>query len=104
MALGSKLQLEPGSWAELIYDVSIGAAVGAHHAFYIITKWWYEHLIHPTLRILGLAENSLNKHEEKNTLKVVAVGYGRTGTVGFINHRMNVDRIQGHVALRLPSH
>jgi hypothetical protein len=85
MAIGAKLQLEPGSWAELIYDVSIGAAVGAYHSFYIVTKWWYDHLIRPILRTYGFAKRSSNQYEEeKSSLKVVAVGYGRTGTVSGI--------------------
>lgn len=81
MSVGAKLQLEPGSWAELVYDVCIGIAVGAAHSFYIVTRWWNIHMIHPILQAFGLKldQEETNNGKEK-TLKVVAVGYGRTGT------------------------
>lgn len=83
MAFGSKLQLQPGSWSELIYDICIGAAVGARHSFYMVTRWWYERLLQPILHVVyddDLFNNNKNNDEPKS-LKVVAVGYGRTGTV-----------------------
>ena len=82
MAVGSKLQLEPGSWAEAGYEIIIGAAVGAWHSIYLISRWWYLQLFRPLLRAFGfqLAETEVQTNKEK-TLKVVSVGYGRTGTV-----------------------
>jgi hypothetical protein len=82
MALGSKLQLEPGSWAELAYDVCIGIAVGAMHSIWITGRWWFNHLVRPILTFAGLmAPQTAESESEENELKVVAVGYGRTGTV-----------------------
>lgn len=81
MAIGSKLELAPGSWAELVYDICIGVAVGAHHSYYIISKWWLEQFIHPIFRFFEVIEDSYNDSNGNNKLKVVAVGYGRTGTV-----------------------
>ena len=84
MAVGSKLQLEPGSWLEALYDVYIGTIVGANHFIYICTKWWYVHLILPILNLLGLhleEEKQVKSKDGKKTFKVVGVGYGRTGTV-----------------------
>ena len=82
MAVGSKLQLEPGSWAETAYDVCIGIAVGAAHSFYFVTRWWFPRVFHPILRVFGLKLNEQDADTNKEKiLKVVAVGYGRTGTV-----------------------
>ena len=87
MAMGSKLHLEPGSWAEIVYDIAIGIAVGAHHSLYFVTRWWYLHLIQPILTLLGWQGNDVvdlnQKNQTLNSLKVIAVGYGRTGTVSF---------------------
>lgn len=79
MSLGSKLQLEPGSWAEMFYDVIIGIAVGASHSTKLVLRTIYEGLILPVIQAFGLKEEEESKLEK--TLKVVAVGYGRTGTV-----------------------
>ena len=84
MALGSKLELEPGSWMEALYDVYIGIVVGTRHFFYISMKWWYTDVAVPALDLLGFQINKYKKvvsKDGKKTLKVVGVGYGRTGTV-----------------------
>lgn len=84
MAVGSKLQLEPGSWAEFAYDVTIGFAVGAAHSLYLIARWVCLHILR-VLRIFGIdgiRDSEINERGEGDkALKVVAVGYGRTGTV-----------------------
>jgi len=79
MSVGSKLQLEPGSWAEFAYDVLIGISVGSTHSLKLIMRWLYNRLILPVLQAFGFKEEQENELEK--TLKVVAVGYGRTGTV-----------------------
>jgi hypothetical protein len=84
MATGAKLQLEPGSWAETLYDVYIGVVVGAAHSMYIVGKWWYVHVVLPLGRTVGMdwrADKQVISRDGEKTLKVVAVGYGRTGTV-----------------------
>ena len=79
LSVGSKLQLEPGSWAELAYDVLIGTFVGATHSMKIVVRLFYERMILPVLQAFGFQEEKESDLEK--TLKVVAVGYGRTGTV-----------------------
>ena len=84
MAVGSKLQLEPGSWLETLYDVYIGTIVGANHFIYICSKWWYIHLVRPILNLFGIRlekDEEVKSKDDEKTLKVVGVGYGRTGTV-----------------------
>lgn len=83
MAFGSKLELQAGSWLEAVYDVVIGVVVGASHSLNMLRKntmnsafigWIFEYL--------GF-ERHVGGKSTTNTegLKVVAVGYGRTGTV-----------------------
>jgi hypothetical protein len=85
MAMGAKLQLEPGSLMETLYDIYIGIVVGANHSFYIVSRWWYLNLFRPILLAFGIDwgvfEAKTAAAGTKETLKVVAVGYGRTGTV-----------------------
>ena len=97
MSVGSKWQLEPGSWSELVYDVTIGIIVGATHSLYLTARYFYANAILPVLEALGLdfgtggtggsgitGDGGVDANEtnaKKKELKVVAVGYGRTGTV-----------------------
>ena len=82
MAFGSKLGLEPGGWAEMIYNVCIGVVVGSNHSISIITNWWYINVIQPILFYLRIIDDTKTmEHDADKKLKVVAVGYGRTGTV-----------------------
>jgi hypothetical protein len=84
MAMGSKLQLEPGSWMEMAYDIGIGITVGAHHSIYFVARWWHENLIQPILQSIGETDKSFLVNRKTTSLKVVAVGYGRTGTVCYL--------------------
>lgn len=92
MAMGAKLQLEPGSFMETLYDIYIGIVVGANHSFYIVSRWWYQNLLRPILLAFGIqfdlfetkAQQQAKQDGKKETLKVVAVGYGRTGTVSAV--------------------
>ena len=83
MSLGSKLQLEPGSWMEAVYDVYIGVVVGARHSAFLVSRGTYKLIVHPVLSLLGIPNTFDHSEAATNTegLKVVAVGYGRTGTV-----------------------
>ena len=72
MKTGSELRFEAGSWQEAAHDIYIGLLVGLGHVFKIFVQMPYNYLlgtaIPPPLR-------------ESGTLKVVGVGFGRTGTV-----------------------
>lgn len=85
MALGSKLELAPGSWAEAVYEVSIGMIVGTCHIPNLIARWWFDKLSSTSSSTIRIAADG-NRTDATDTatnneLKVVAVGYGRTGTV-----------------------
>jgi branched-subunit amino acid ABC-type transport system permease component len=81
--LGNYLELEPGSVLEVIYDFFVGIVVGSSHSLYFAIRFGYNLGIAPALLYTGL----LHKLEEPQTnfdgLKVIGVGYGRTGTVSF---------------------
>mmetsp|Transcript_20010 Transcript_20010/g.25786 ORF Transcript_20010/g.25786 Transcript_20010/m.25786 type:complete len:355 (+) Transcript_20010:142-1206(+) len=82
-ALGSKLDFQPGSWLEAGYEVFIGTVVGVYHFIYIVSKWWYVNLLTPVFGLFGvklLKDKVVESRSGEKTLKVVAVGYGRTGT------------------------
>lgn len=84
MSSGSKMQFEPGSLLEIVYDIYIGFVVGVNHNWYFIDKFFRENIIQPLHGILGIETSIEGIPEEKEkTLKVVGVGYGRTGTVSF---------------------
>jgi hypothetical protein len=72
MKMGADLRFEPGSWQEAAHDVYIGLLVGMGHVYKIFVKMPYDAVFStpsaPTLRSGG-------------ELKVVGVGFGRTGTV-----------------------
>lgn len=80
MAFGSKLQLESGSFLEALYDVYIGIVVGASHSFWLSFHVLYGSLCKPLLRLFGISHDNDGLRNVEG-LKVVAVGYGRTGTV-----------------------
>jgi hypothetical protein len=83
-ASSAKIHYEPGSWQEMWNDIYTGTVVGAAHSIYLVAKWWYVNVFRPILHFVGvkLPEDPVvqSKDGEKK-LKVVAVGYGRTGTV-----------------------
>ncbi len=82
MAHGSKLRFEPGSWQEAVYDVYIGVVVGASHVFYFARRC----VVNPILDAFGIQlrnDATSGKASAERSLKVVGVGFGRTGTVRF---------------------
>ena len=82
MKAGSKLHFEPGSWLESLHDVYIGTLVGASHSGHVVTKWFDDNLVSPLLRAFSLKQDEeVISKDGKKTLKVIVVGYGRTGTV-----------------------
>ena len=83
-ASSAKIHYEPGSWQEMLNDIYTGTVVGAAHSIYLVAKWWYVNLIRPILNVFGLylpEDKVVESEDGEKTLKVVAVGYGRTGTV-----------------------
>lgn len=83
-ASSAKVHYEPGSWQEMLNDIYTGTVVGAAHSIYLVAKWWYVNLFRPILNVFGfyLPEDKIVQSKDgEKTLKVVAVGYGRTGTV-----------------------
>jgi hypothetical protein len=87
LSLGSKWQFQPGSWAELLYELAIGMAVGCAHSSYLVARFLYRMISYVPLMLLRFRENTSRTDpptittESEKRLKVVAVGYGRTGTV-----------------------
>lgn len=83
-ASSAKIHYEPGSWQEVANDIYTGTVVGAAHSIYLVAKWWYVNFIRPVLQVFGLSlakDKLVESADGEKTLKVVAVGYGRTGTV-----------------------
>jgi len=78
----SKMNFEPGSWQEAIYDVYVGACVGANHSVYHAKKYFWQYFLRPLMKGLGMRirEPSRQELKESGELKVIGVGYGRTGT------------------------
>jgi hypothetical protein len=96
ITLGSKSRFEPGSIMETIVDYATGTYTGSVRATQIIGSWLYANTIRPfgnhVLR-LNLSPGMRPK-VENGKIKVAAVGFGRTGTVRFVDssvvHRYNM--------------
>lgn len=86
MSSASRVQHEPGSWSEIMHEVQVGFVVGAMHSWYFIDKFLKDQIAAPVQSILGLESSAPSQTQaqegKEKTLKVVGVGYGRTGTVG----------------------
>ena len=95
--IGASLGLEPGSYQEAIYDIYVGTVVGAAHIFYFVKRWIIDWVIEPLLWVVGKnkkwktgtstdesgsnIDNVQQPDTDKGELKVVGIGFGRTGTV-----------------------
>ena len=90
--IGANLGLEPGSFQEAIYDIYVGTVVGAAHIFYFVKRWIIQLVIDPLLWVVGKRQSKKNstaddrggdssQPEDKGELKVIGIGFGRTGTV-----------------------
>jgi len=69
--------------ADIVKDIFSGIVVGSSHSRWFVKNWCVTNLFRPALRLAGLGglDEALNAvQEEKPGLKVVGVGYGRTGT------------------------
>ena len=88
ITLGSKSRFEPGSIMESIADYAIGTYCGSVRATQIVSNWLYTNTIRPFgNQVLGLnLLPGMRPKVENGTIKVAAVGFGRTGTVRiFVN-------------------
>lgn len=73
---------QPGgsvNWAEVRHDVVGGVRSGAYHSAWYVKNWAKQSIVHPTLSALGF--DVAGDSPSFGGLKVVGVGYGRTGTV-----------------------
>lgn len=72
---------EEGSWKEAFHDVYGAILVGAAHPVYF-AKDFLHGVVAPLRRVLGKSHETepLEVDGESNTIKVLGVGYGRTGT------------------------
>ena len=99
--IGANLGLEPGSFQEAIYDIYVGTVVGAAHIFYFVKRWIIDLVIDPLMWVVGKKNQQSKKHaatddsggnssqpEDKGELKVIGIGFGRTGTVREIDHKL----------------
>mmetsp|Transcript_3142 Transcript_3142/g.8870 ORF Transcript_3142/g.8870 Transcript_3142/m.8870 type:complete len:390 (-) Transcript_3142:293-1462(-) len=93
MKSGATSNFQPGSWQELLHDVYVGTLTGACHFPYFLKTWIMEYLVLPVLRITRLSslnflpsshdsvgDGSSEPTETNGELKVVGIGFGRTGT------------------------
>lgn len=70
--------------AEIASDILSGIVVGSSHSRWFVKNWCEMNLVRPAMRLAGLGgsggDASVAGGGEKPGLKVVGVGYGRTGT------------------------
>ncbi len=79
MNVGSTVHFQPGSWQETVFDIAIGLLTGAgHFLYFFLTSPIY---FLTGQQIFNDKPQSLQKGEGE--LKVVGIGFGRTGTVSF---------------------
>ena len=83
MSSASRVQVQPGSWEETFHEIYVGFVVGVMHNWYFIDKFLKEKIAAPIQTVFGLETSldGINGKDKEKTLKVVGVGYGRTGTV-----------------------
>ena len=82
MELGSTLRWKPGSWQEFFWDVCIGLVTGMGHFMYFLRNWFVEQ----PLKLVGIQVFQPKRLPKgQGRLKVVGVGFGRTGTVSSSN-------------------
>uniref|UniRef100_A0A6T6FWA0 Sulfotransferase domain-containing protein n=1 Tax=Craspedostauros australis TaxID=1486917 RepID=A0A6T6FWA0_9STRA len=93
MRRGATSNFASGSWQELVHDVYIGTITGASHFPYFLKTWTVEYILLPFLQITRLSSvlfpslvqdqqaisDQSQSHQPKD-LKVVGIGFGRTGT------------------------
>ena len=85
MTFGSKAHFAEGSFMESVVDYAVGTYLGIARASEIISNFVYSNTIRPVAnQVLGLNLSLGTRPKVENgTIKVAAVGFGRTGTVRF---------------------
>jgi hypothetical protein len=78
MKTGSELRFEVDSWQEAAHDVYIGLVVGLGHVYKIFVQMPYNYVA---------GTEAQPRLQESGELKVVGVGFGRTGTVSIVLYR-----------------
>mmetsp|Transcript_32180 Transcript_32180/g.45755 ORF Transcript_32180/g.45755 Transcript_32180/m.45755 type:complete len:365 (-) Transcript_32180:142-1236(-) len=79
----SVMAFQPGSWEEAAYDVYVGLRVGVSHAMYFGKLAVLDSIVKPTMNYMGIKVEEPQKQKQQiddGGLKVIGVGYGRTGT------------------------
>lgn len=82
----AKMNFDNGSWQEALYEVYVGITVGSSHGWYFLKKNAMGFAA-PVLGAFGVETGGKKKNasiKEAKDLKVVGVGYGRTGTVSLL--------------------
>lgn len=80
----SGMNFEPGSWQEATYEIYVGLHVGIAHTAYFGKLFFIDYVNKPISKALGFAEAEKKRAplpDGSQGLKVIGVGYGRTGTV-----------------------
>lgn len=83
MELGSTLRFEPGSWQETFFDICIGLVTGVGHLLYYLRTWVVEGPVYALTGIHLSNDRPQLLKEGEGELKVVGIGFGRTGTVSW---------------------
>jgi hypothetical protein len=80
VTISSTGNTKPGSWQEAAHDVAAGFRVGIGHAIHHGAEFIADTFIKPIAHPFGITFEG-EKPEPSDGIKVVGVGYGRTGTV-----------------------
>ena len=91
------MNFEPGSWQEMAFEMYAGSFVAFTHVVYFMKQFVDDYLSKPFRKVLGLKlkpkTRSRLRNGKNHTLKVVGVGFGRTGTVRyFVDQLLVVTR------------
>jgi hypothetical protein len=83
----SRMNFEPGSWQEALFEIYVGFKVAFGHVIYFARLLFTEYLYKPLMKALGFnvsEKRRINVPHDMQELKVIGVGYGRTGTVSLM--------------------
>jgi hypothetical protein len=90
-----KREFEQGSWLEALQEIAIGIVTGVIRAWFVVSTWVYVNIIRPIANLIGvhLPEGKREKVTH-GTLKVAALGFGRTGTVSGVSSCLFKSRME----------
>jgi hypothetical protein len=84
----SRMNAEPNSWQEATYEMFAGFYVALSHVVYFGNLLLADYVKRPISKVLGLNVGKKSRLHAANGLqglKVVGVGFGRTGTVSSVD-------------------